>query len=242
MDRRDFFKTTRSKYSATRQKGKQFRPFFSGLAPYAGSWTINEVTHLLKRTMFGAAKADIDYFLTLSPDAAIDELLNNITTPSPPVRDYGLLHEEDGIYDDLGVAQGQTWVNDPNMASNPEVRSQINSRRVDSLRKWWAGLIINQGRSIQERMVLFWHHHFSVQQQEVENAQFLYRHHNLLRSNMLGNFKTLVKEVTIDPAMLIHLNNYLNSKQAPDENYAREMQELFTIGKGNDSLYTEDDV
>ena len=91
-------------------------------------------------------------------------------------------------------------------------------------------------------MVLFWHHHFSVQQQEVENAQFLYRHHNLLRTNALGNFKTLVREVTIDPAMLIHLNGYLNSKQAPDENYARELQELFTIGKGTDSLYTEDDV
>ena len=91
-------------------------------------------------------------------------------------------------------------------------------------------------------MVLFWHHHFSVQQQEVENAQFLYRHHNLLRTNALGNFKTLVREVTIDPAMLIHLNGYLNAKQAPDENYAREMQELFAIGKGNDSLYTEDDV
>ncbi len=193
--------------------------------------------------MFGAKKTDIDYFLTLSPDAAIDELLNNITIPTPPVRDYGMIEDADGmLYDDLGVAQGQTWVNDPNMASDPEARSGINHRRVESLRKWWAGLIINQGRSIQEKMVLFWHHHFSVQQQEVENAQFLYRHHNLLRSNVLGNFKTLVKEVTIDPAMLIHLNNYLNSKQAPDENYAREMQELFTIGKGNDSLYTEDDV
>lgn len=243
MDRRDFFKAARKKNLAAQQKGKSFRPFFSGLAPYAGTWTINEVTHLLKRTMFGAKKTDIDYFLTLSPDAAIDELLNNITVPSPPVRDYGLIQDADGmLYDDLGVVQGQTWVNDPNMASNPEARSQINDRRVDSLRKWWAGLIINQGRSIQEKMVLFWHHHFSVQQQEVENAQFLYRHHNLLRSHVLGNFKTLVREVTIDPAMLIHLNNYLNSKQAPDENYAREMQELFTIGKGNDSLYTEDDV
>ncbi|HUM66328.1 MAG TPA: DUF1800 domain-containing protein, partial [Chitinophagaceae bacterium] len=144
--------------------------------------------------------------------------------------------------DDLGVAIGETWVNDPNMASHPDVRGAINSRRVESLRKWWAGLIINQQRSIQEKMVLFWHHHFSVQMQEVENAQILYRHHNLLRSNMLGNFKTLAREVTIDPAMLIHLNGYLNSKQAPDENYAREMQELFTIGKGDDSLYTEDDV
>jgi uncharacterized protein (DUF1800 family) len=173
----------------------------------------------------------------------VDELLNNITTPSPPVRDYGLIEDEFGVmHDDPGVAQGQTWVNDPNMLSNPDIRGAINRLRVDSLRKWWAGLIINQGRSIQEKMVLFWHHHFSVQQSEVENSQFLYRHHNLLRSNALGNFKDLAREVTIDPAMLLHLNGYLNSKQAPDENYAREMQELFTVGRGTDSLYTEDDV
>jgi uncharacterized protein (DUF1800 family) len=243
MDRRDFFKRAGVNYSAPRSGAKRSRKtMFLGLAPYAGSWTINEVSHLLKRTMFGAKKADIDYFLTLTPDAAVDELLNNIVVPSPPVRDYGLL-EDDGIfYDDLGVLQGQTWVNDPNTASDPMIRGSINSARVASLKKWWAGLIINQGRSIQEKMVLFWHNHFAVQESEVDNAQFLWRHHNLLRSNVLGNFKSLVKEVTIDPAMLLHLNGYLNSKQAPDENYGRELQELFTIGKGNDSLYTEADV
>lgn len=216
---------------------------FAGLAPYTGSWTVNEVTHLLKRTMFGAKKADIDYFLTLSPGAAVDELLNNIVAPSPPVRDYGLIEDDDGVlHDDLGVAVGQTWVNDPNMLSNPAIRSQINGKRIDSLKKWWAGLIINQQRSIQEKMVLFWHHHFSVQEEEVGNAQFLWRHHNLLRSNVLGNVKNITREVCIDPAMLVHLNGYLNSRQAPDENFARELQELFTIGKGNDSQYTEDDV
>ena len=91
-------------------------------------------------------------------------------------------------------------------------------------------------------MVLFWHHHFSVQESEVDNSQFLYRHHNLLRTHAMGNVKTLAREVTIDPAMLLHLNGYLNSKQAPDENYAREFQELFTIGKGPDSAYNENDV
>ncbi len=238
MDRRDFFKRARANYSHRSSKR-----IFAGLAPYAGSWTVNEVGHLLKRTMFGAKKADIDYFLTLTPDAAVDELLNTVSTPAPPLRDYGLLQDQDGtFYDDLSVSIGQTWVNDPNTASAAAIRSQINARRVDSLKKWWAGLMINQGRSIQEKMVLFWHHHFSVQESEIENAQFLYRHHNLLRSNALGSFKTLAKEVTIDPAMLVHLNGFLNSKQAPDENYAREFQELFTIGKGNDSLYTEDDV
>jgi len=241
MDRRDFFKKARKKYS-TANSGQSRSRFFAGLTPYTGSWTVNEVAHLLKRTMFGAKKADIDYFLSLSPNAAVDELLNNVTTPSPPVRDYGLLEDEGVFYDDLGVAIGQTWVNDPNTASYPDVRGQINSRRVSSLKKWWSGLIINQNRSIQEKMVLFWHHHFSIQESEVNNAQILYRHHNLLRTNALGNFKTLVREVTIDPAMLIHLNGYLNSRQAPDENYARELQELFAVGKGNDSLYTEDDV
>jgi len=235
MDRRDFFKI------AGKKKINTYRPF-AGLAPYSGSWTINEVTHLLKRAMFGAKKSDIDYFLTLSPGAAVDELLNNVFTPSPPVRDYGLLEDDGVFYDDLGVSLGQTWVNDPNTASAPDIRGQINSRRVQSLKKWWAGLIINQGRSIQEKMVLFWHHHFSVQESEIDDARFLYRHHNLLRTNALGSFKTLAREVTIDPAMLIHLNGYLNSRQAPDENYAREMQELFTVGKGNDSLYTENDV
>ena len=242
MDRREFFKRA-GKTTAGEQKQRSSKRMFTGLAPYTGNWTVNEVTHLLKRTMFGAKKADVDYFLTLSPDTAVDELLNNIVAPTtPPVRDYGLLEDDGMMYDDLSIAIGQTWVNDPNTASAPEIRGQINRRRTDSLKKWWTGLIINQGRSIQEKMVLFWHHHFSVQESEIDDAAFLYRHHNLLRTNVLGSFKTLVREVTIDPAMLIHLNGYLNSKQAPDENYGRELQELFVIGKGNDSLYTENDV
>src|SRR6476659_2596917 len=64
---------------------------------------------------------------------------------------------------------------------------------------------------------------------------------NVLASSFFCK-RRLVREVTIDPAMLVHLNGYVNSKQAPDENYARELQELFTVGRGQDSLYTEDDV
>jgi uncharacterized protein (DUF1800 family) len=243
MDRREFLTRARKKTNSTELGEVSTRTVASGLNPYAGAWTVNEVAHLLKRTMFGAKKADIDYFLGLSPNSAIDELLNNIPAVSTPLRDYGLIEDTDGImHDDLGVQQGQTWVNDLNTVSDMEVRGSINSLRVSSLHKWWAGLIINQNRSIAEKMVMFWHHHFSVQQEEVENATMLWRHHNLLRSNAMGNVKQLTRDVTIDPAMLVHLNGYLNSKLAPDENYAREMQELFTIGKGPDSLYTENDV
>ena len=238
MDRKDFLRSL----SGTTQR-RPGRMLFSGLSPYNGNWTINEVSHLLKRTMFGAKKEDIDYFLNLNANESVDELLNNITVPTtPPVRDYGLIDIEGSIYDDLGVVQGQTWVNDTNSVSDQTARPTINRLRIDSLRKWWAGLIIKQERSIQEKMVLFWQHHYSVQQEEVSNAQFLYRHHNLFRTSVLGNVKQLAKDVTIDPAMLIHLNGYLNSRQAADENYAREFQELFTIGKGSDTGFTENDV
>ena len=238
MDRRAFLKGARNKNRYFAGRG-----LASGLNAYAGNWTLNEVTHLLKRTMFGARKADIDHFLSLSPSQAVDELLNNVFVPSTPVRDYGLIEDDDAVlHDDLGVVQGQTWVNDLNTMSDPKVLGSINSLRVSSLHKWWVGLILKQDRSITEKMVLFWHHHFSVQQEEVSNATMLWRHHNLLRTNALGNVRQLVKDVSIDPAMLVHLNGYLNSKLAPDENYARELQELMTVGKGPDSLYTEQDV
>ena len=221
---------------------KKSKTFFSGLLPYTGQWTVNEVTHLLKRTMFGAKKSDVDYFLGMSMSDAVDELLNNVSTPTPPLRDYGLIVTEDGTYDDLGVVQGQTWVNDPNMASVADARPSIARLRMESLRKWWSGLIINQQRSIQEKIVLFWHHHFSVQSEEVGNPQMMFRHHNLLRSHALGNVKTVTREVSIDPAMLYHLNGYLNSRLAADENFARELQELFTIGVGGETHFTENDV
>ena len=109
MDRRDFLKMMGIRNSAVPGKGKHARSFFSGLEPYSGSWTLNEVSHLLKRTMFGAKKTDIDHFLSLSSDAAIDVLLDTIAVPLPPVRDYGLLEDDEGtLRDDLAVAVGQT--------------------------------------------------------------------------------------------------------------------------------------
>lgn len=242
MNRRDFLKSTRPKDIAYPQQLSGIRRVQSGLTPYTGVWTTNEVSHLLKRTMFGAKKSDIDYFLTLSANDTVDELLNTFPVVSPPIRDYGLISTDEGIFDDPGTQQGQTWINDLNKMSEEPAAPVINANRIDSIRKWWVGLMINQNRSIREKMVLFWHHHFSIQKEEVQNATMIYRHHDLLRRNALGNVRQLTKEVTIDPAMLFHLNGYLNSKLAPDENYARELQELFTVGKGNDSLYSEDDV
>jgi len=234
MDRRKFLKSIRS---------STVSPGTTGLTPYSGDWTYKEASHLLKRACFGAKKTDVDYLLTLDPLTAVDELLNATAAPQPPVRDYGLLQDENGgLHDDAGVAIGETWIDDMNDSSFSEIQLAINDRRVQSLRQWWVGLMLNQGRSIEEKMVLFWHHHFSVQISEIRNCTMIWRHHKLLRDAAIGDVRQLVKDVCIDPAMLIHLNGYLNSKEAPDENFARELQELFTVGKGPGSGYTENDV
>ena len=130
---------------------------------------------------------------------------------------------------DTNIAAGTTWVNDYNNDG------AVQGRRTNSFKKWSIGVMINQDRSIREKMTLFWHNHFSTETASIEDPLMLYKHHSLLRSSALGNFKTLVRSITIDPAMLRYLNGELNTNTAPDENYGRELQELFTLGKGQRS-------
>jgi uncharacterized protein (DUF1800 family) len=91
-------------------------------------------------------------------------------------------------------------------------------------------------------MTLFWHNHFSTETNVYARGTLGYQYNSLLRQYALGNFKQLVRAITIDPAMLYYLNGNLNTSGAPDENYARELQELFTLGKENNPNYTESDV
>src|SRR6185295_12698887 len=229
MDRRDFFNAFQAK-----EPGQDFSHIdrtVSDLTPYTGSWGPKEVTHLLKRTMFGATVADVNYFKTKTLAQAVDELLTPLAAPDPPVNNYN------DTTADPDVPAGQTWVN----AAHSKV-TNINNLRTSSLISWWTGLQLNQGRSITEKMVLFWHNHFVTQRPNVNPASYQYKYNALLRACALGNFKDFVKQMTMNPAMLVYLNGNANVKGAPDENYARELQELFTMGKGPDSKYTEDDV
>ncbi len=246
MNRREFLAAGRQQLAGKKKTRVKYDRYFesadSGLQPYSGDWGFDEAAHLLRRSMFGAKQSDIDHILSLTPSDAVDELLTISPVPSPPVREYGLLEMDNGMFDDPNVPQGSTWVNDVSRSEDGNLQAAVNNARTASLRRWWMGVMLNQQRSITEKMVLFWHHHFSVQTEEVDHPILLFRHLDLLRTEVLGNVRRLTRNVTIDGAMLRHLNGYLNSKVAPDENYARELQELFTIGKGDDSLYTEEDV
>lgn len=207
------------------------RKLSTGISPYSGSWTNVQVGHLLRRTMFGATLEDINYFMGKGMAAAVDELLRPISVPpSPPVNAYNTAQSTDP-----NVPAGQTWVN---AADDP----LFNNQRRFSLKAWWLGLMIRQSRSIHEKMVLFWHNHFATETNVYLSAKLAYQHNVMLRNGALGNFKTMVKTVTKDAAMLRYLNGYLNTKAAPDENYARELQELFTVGKDLNPHFTESDV
>lgn len=229
MERREFLHSFQQKKNV--KNTVNVRVSASGLTPYSGEWNKKLATHLLKRTMFGAKKLDIDYFKNKNMSDCVNELINTIIpTPNPPVNNYS------STTADPDISAGATWINAPSGATG----SITNNRRY-SLQSWWLGLQINQVRSLEEKMVLFWHNHLVTEYPGID-PRHLYTYNVTLRKNALGNFKTLIKEITLNAAMLVYLNGNKNTAGAPNENYGRELQELFTMGKGTKSLYTESDV
>lgn len=209
----------------------------AGVEPYTGPWGTAQAAHLLRRTTFGASRADRESLAALSIDAAIDRILDDsIPDASLPLSTNS---------QDL-VPVGETWVNA--ILRDPASMFSPTGARMNSLRAWWIQRMILQRASVREKMVLFWHNHFVTEVPDVGDPRFTYRYVDLIRRNALGNFRTLARDMTLEGAMLTYLNGNTNTRTNPNENYARELQELFTIGKGPEvapgdySNYTEVDV
>lgn len=239
MDRRDFL-TLKTPSTSKHQDFSHLARTMSGLAPYAGTWTVNEVRHLLKRTMFGATRDDVNYFLGMSVSDAVDTLLEIInhpayTPPAPPVNNYN------SLLADPNCPAGQPWPGTPDTST---INVYTYSYRKKSMKSWWVSQMINQPRSIREKMTLFYSNHFAIEFDTVTVSTYIYKYNELLRANALGNFKNLTREITINSAMLKYLSGEKNTATAPNENYGRELQELFTVGKDANGTpyYTEDDV
>ena len=218
------------------------------LDTFSGSWTSKEARHLLKRTSFGVTQELVTSSVALGLSATIDALFEEKPLPNPPLKFLfdGTDSSNDEI-EDPGASYGETWVNAP---AYPEIsggqnRTKIYKSRNRSLYAWSFLQMQNAEISIREKLTLFWHNHFVS---ENTNPHREYYYMNLLRTNSLKNFKELVKLITVDTNMLIYLSGNQNSDAAPNENYSRELLELFTIGKGaavgngDYTNYTEDDV
>ncbi len=206
-------------------------PLLGDLSPYEGEWGMLEITHLLRRTLFGATLEDIRYFQERTLEETLDELLSpSAIVPPIPVNNYN-----DRQFIDPDVPFGETWIHAP-------FSDDAEPGRIWSLKGWWMHNMMTQDRSIHEKMILFWFNHIPIQFYEVFFARWDYLYIEMLRKQALGDVKSIVKAITLSPAMLHFLSGQYNHKDAPDENYGRELQELYCIGKGPNSQYTERDV
>ncbi len=212
-----------------------------GILPYSGTFGKAELQHLLRRALFGCSKDDLNHFAGKNLSEIVDELLTvSSTPPDPPIKAY--TSKVGGVAVDNidpDVPFGTTWVNTP---VAPTLTPNPDGPRRASWKGWWMGLMINQERNLREKMTLFWHNHLATEADTINVGTLIYYNNALLRKHALGNFKELIKEVSVDCGMLRYLNGEKNSATAPDENYGRELQELFCVGKGPGSAYTEDDV
>ncbi|MEL6986490.1 MAG: DUF1800 domain-containing protein [Bacteroidota bacterium] len=204
----------------------------TSLSPFTGEWTYELAAHLLRRTTFGPNKEEIAQSENRGLTWTINQLFKEIPLPEAPLNSNP---------EEPEIAVGEPWISLPYYED-----INVKGTRRRSMKGWTMENIYKEGISAREKLVLFWHNHFAID--NISDAKFLYRYSNTLRTHAWGDFKQLVKDITIDPSMLRFLNGNSNTKNNPNENYARELLELFTIGKGptvgegDYTNYTEDDV
>ncbi len=169
----------------------------------------DRIAHLLRRFGLGASEAELEYYGEGGYKAAVEKLLNY-----------------DGI-DEGAVLSIEALRNDKQVVNLPGVIA------------WWTVRLLTTRRPLQEKMTLFWHDHFATSASKVVAPMTMYRQNEVLRENATGKFRDLLGAISKDPAMLFWLDNQENVRGKPNENFAREVMELFTLGVGH---YTEKDV
>ncbi len=156
---------------------------------------------------------------------------------------FGYTPEEHAAYAAMGFeASVDALVNfegTPDALPPPDPAAFATERNILPVQRWWVERMLRTSRPLEEKMTLFWHGHFATANYKVRSPDLMYRQNLLLRRHALGNFCDLLREITVDPAMLIWLDGTRNRRGAPNENYARELFELFALGIGN---YSEADI
>jgi uncharacterized protein (DUF1800 family) len=173
-------------------------------------WNLERVGHLHRRATFGANWNELQTSLKDGPDMAIDRLL-----------------------------KGQNGSAEFDQSTQPLADSIARANNGQQLRAWWVYRMLYGPHPLQEKLTLFWHNHFATSEGKVNNARFMLRQYELMRKHALGNFAELLQGMSTDPAMLIWLDGRNSKKGNPNENYARELMELFSLGIDH---YTETDV
>lgn len=202
-----------------------------------------KAAHLLNRTTFGGLPQEIVAMQELGPQRGIETLLD--------FPDSGADELRRGDVPDLssvGDGYPKTFEERRQMmlGKSQEERMRINQmlmmrnrEAMSATLKWWMNRMMHAKYPLHEKLTFFWHGHFTSSARDERAASLMWQQNETLRRNSAGNFRSFVKQISRDPAMLDYLNNQENRKAHPNENYARELMELFTLGIGN---YTEADI
>ena len=224
----------------------------------AADWSYDRAAHLVERAGFGATPAEIERLAAMTPEAAVDALVEFAAVvdtaaafePSP-IWDPGMdpfpksRAEAVRIARETGTSMGVAMLPEgESRRLQPVVNTffyglRANAVETQRLATWWGGRMLTTRRPLEEKLTLFWHGHFATGAGKVRDARMMHRQNEMLRANAAGNFRDLLVGILTDPAMLVYLDNGENRKDHPNENFGRELLELFTMGVGN---YTERDI
>jgi len=206
----------------------------------------DQARHLLWRAGFGGTPAQIRTLVSMGLDEAVALLIDPAKAASPqPVASDRF---DSTIMQPPSQEERQRYRlalqnRNEDVVAQFRIRRQQQQRRdrrqIADVQRWWLQRMIESPRPLEEKMTLFWHGHFATGYRKIENSYHQFQQNQMFRRNALGNFGSLLGQIIRDPAMLGYLDNHLNRSSAPNENFAREIMELFALGEGN---YSENDI
>ena len=211
-----------------------------------GAFDYWKARHLLNRAGFGGTPGQVRALANMGLDEAVDYIVDYDAVDDPPVEadafDRNIMKpltadERDRLQRARRTSDEVTLEQFRKRRQNAQ---RADRRQMRELQKWWLARMIETPRPLEEKMTLFWHGHFATSYRAIEDSYHLFMQNQLFRHHAVGSFAALTHGIVRDPAMLRYLNNDQNRQAQPNENLARELMELFTLGEGNE--YTEQDI
>ena len=225
----------------------------------ASDWNYERAAHLIERAGFGGTPAEVERFAAMTPERAVGSLVDYESIDGGALKPF----EESGIWDPgmdpfpPSRAEAVRWARERGEGLGEKVLPPGTQRRLQPvvdkffysltannietqrLGLWWANRMLATPRPLEEKLTLFWHGHFATGQNKVRDYRMMLQQNRMLRANASRTLRELLVGVLKDPGMLVYLDNGENVKSHPNENFGRELLELFSMGVGN---YTERDV
>jgi uncharacterized protein (DUF1800 family) len=212
-------------------------------------WTLFEAAHLLNRAGFGGSPDAIKAFHAQGRTQAVDSLFTANDAPDAfPVPDWAsderlladmrqrVSQRRESMQATRGLSPEEAEKRRREMFKDVQQENRLHGLEAQG---WWFRRMANTGSPLREKMTLFWHDHFATSIQKVKQPALMLKQNELFRSHAFCSFKDLTQAILLDPAMMLYLDTRSSRKGMPNENFAREVMELFTLGEGN---YTEQDI